>query len=87
MIDDVEIMYCPKTKKRCYTSRSADEHLKWVRRIHHIKTRTGKIPKRKYYCNTCQMYHLTSQAHAMGTHKKKYIKTLYNCENYKTIRK
>lgn len=78
-----QIQFCPITNKRCYSSRSADEHLNWIKGIHHPKTRSGKIPKRKYYCEYCKMYHLTSQPHAMGKHKRKYIRTLYNRDDYK----
>lgn len=83
MIDEEpKIVYCKQSNKRCYTSRSADEHLRHIKRIHHPKTRTGKIPKRKYYCSYCKMYHLTSSPHEISKRKRKYIRTLYNRDDY-----
>lgn len=54
MIGDVEC------NKRCYTEREANEVLNIVHGSHQRKGRKKKVPKRKYYCEECAAWHLTS---------------------------
>ncbi len=54
-----EQLYC--AGKLCLSERQANEMLKGAKR--NDRKRTGKkIPKRKYYCQACGYYHLTSES-------------------------
>ena len=75
-----EYQICITTGKRCYSGKYADIVLSKAK-----KHKTKKIiPTRKYYCNNCGYYHLTSKAFSIEGKKyysakkrKKYIKTLW----------
>lgn len=57
---------CYETGKKCYTREEAGRYLNNFKRSGRThkrfssRTKTGKIPKRCYYCKECQMWHLTS---------------------------
>ena len=57
--DNTDLLRCSRTQKRCLTAREANAVLNHVHR--HGMCRGQNIPKRKYYCNACQSYHLTHQ--------------------------
>ena len=66
--DDGTIVYC-KCGKRCYTTAEAGYIINCLKRKHYRKTKSGDIPKRKYFCNECGFYHLT---HTQNKRKKKW---------------
>ena len=55
--DNVDLLRCSSTQKRCLTAREANAILNHVHR--HGICRGQNIPRRKYYCEECQSYHLT----------------------------
>lgn len=61
MSNEEEYEICEKFHKRCYSAREADIVIKNAHSAHHPKTSTGKVPRRKYMCQFCNKYHLTSQ--------------------------
>lgn len=65
--------FCNHSGKKCYTSEDASNVLRKARgRGRHKHSPTGKIPKRKYLCEFCGMYHLTSQSVFYYERKNKY---------------
>lgn len=92
-MDEKVYEHCSVTGKRCYSEREANIALSACKRHYHNKCRktaTGKIPKRKYYCKSCNSYHLTSQSTSKlcsyTRRKKKYIKVLYTRDDYDLIK-
>lgn len=63
MPDDIERHYC--CGKICYSEREANNVLRSCKRTtgHAPRRKSANkvIPKRKYYCEFCGMYHLTSR--------------------------
>lgn len=80
-----EYEYCQTTGKICYSSKKASEVLNWSKR-RHKSSHAKVIPKRKYYCKDCGMFHLTSMSYEThserkdGQKKKKYIKTKFKLD-------
>lgn len=52
-------MFCEIEKKLCYTEREAGEALHAAKRRHKTST-AKKIPVKKYYCEHCRFFHLSS---------------------------
>lgn len=86
---------CSFTNKRCYSEKEANIQLSTVRKNYYRgshkkrvckKTATGKIPKRKYYCSYCKMYHLTSSSTSSEQEYTKKHKRYIKTENYKNLR-
>lgn len=83
MIDEEEnIVICQYSGKRCYTEREAGNVMRNAKKG---KVRKHKVPKRKYFCDACGFYHLTSQAFNRyqgdwkdAKRKKRYIKNNYH---------
>lgn len=79
--EEGNFVICSSSGKRCYSSKEADSVLSSVKRKHHGNRHT-KIPKRKYYCDDCDSYHLTAMTWSRdsyqrdGRRKKRFIKTL-----------
>lgn len=84
-----DFVRCSETGKRCYSEKEANIAISSAKKHYGKgtarKTKTGDIPRRKYYCKNCRSWHLTSKVtfdKVKHLHKKKrYIKTL----NYKNI--
>lgn len=87
-----DFIRCSVTGKRCYSEREANVAISSAKKHFHTgtarKTKNGKIPRRKYFCESCKSWHLTSQVtHSKTTYlhrKKKYIKT-FNYQNIDDI--
>ena len=59
---DGSYVTCEDTGKICYSGREAGEIINSTKHHHrndHLG-RSKKFPRRKYYCNDCGYYHLTS---------------------------
>lgn len=69
--------FCKKENKRCYSSTYASKVINNCKKNHrhnnhtrsNKKTPKGNAPVRKYYCESCGYYHLTSRSF-YGTPKK-----------------
>ena len=56
---------CESTGKICYSKKEAGITINRAKKHYHSDDESNaskKIPKRKYYCEKCGHYHLTSQA-------------------------
>lgn len=56
---------CESTGKICYNAKEAGVALNRAKKHYHSDEESSaskKIPKRKYYCEKCGHYHLTSQS-------------------------
>lgn len=88
-----DFVRCSSSGKRCYSEREANIALSSAKKHYHgrnhsRKTSNGKIPRRKYLCNYCNCWHLTSSATSgeqdYTKKRKRFIKT-YNFQEIKTI--
>ena len=56
----IEMDYCEKERKRCFSEREAGELLRYFKNNKYKWNGRNKvIPCRKYYCKECGFYHLT----------------------------
>ncbi len=78
--EQIPYEYCERTGKRCYTAKEANEAINHKRR----KRIGKKIPKRKYICEFCGRYHLTSKPfHNAKNRRPKVLKIINDYINNK----
>lgn len=70
-------LMCSYSGKRCYSQVEAGSALNGAK---HHQNRRNKVPARKYFCEHCHCYHLTSQTftkrYKSDKHRRRYIKTI-----------
>lgn len=74
---------CESTRKICYSKKEAGNAINRAKKHYHSDDESNaskKIPKRKYYCNKCGCYHLTSQS---AYHKKERLQEKYRYKKEK----